>query len=157
MFCGFIRTTNPDEEIQKISANEILRPTNIEELRSDIEHKVVLIGGAWHRLGYERGAVIDSYQSPAGFIPGVLIHANYVEAVLDRRVVLPLPWWLMLPAEALLAFSLAYLLSVKLGLWVKSCSVLAVLALPIVASYVAVQNFGVYFDVFILDLLLLGH
>ena len=153
MFGGFIR----GDGIPQLSAGAVLRPESADELRRRVQHKAVLIGGAWHRLGYQRGSVIDSYDSPAGFIPGVLIHANYVEAVLDRRVVLPLSDWLVVPAEALLAFALAYALVLPSRPWVKASAVIALVALPVVCSYVAVQNFGVYFDVLIVDLLLLGH
>lgn len=153
MYGGFIR----GDGILQLSAGGVLYPENEELLRKRVQHKAVLIGGAWHRLGYRRGTLIDSYDSPAGFIPGVLIHANYVEAVLDRRVVLPLSEWIVVPAEGLLAFSLAYALVLPTQPWLKACAVIGLIALPIVCSYVAVQNFGVYFDVLIVNLLLLGH
>jgi class 3 adenylate cyclase/CHASE2 domain-containing sensor protein len=153
MFGGFIR----EDGIPRVSSGAVLHPHDQEALRKKIQHKVALIGGAWHRLGYRRGGVIDSYESPAGVIPGVLIHANYVEAVLDRRAVLPMSNWIVSPAEAFLAFLLAYALSLPIRPWFKASSALAVILLPILLSYVAIQNFGVYFDVFIVDLLLLGH
>lgn len=153
MYGGFIR----GDGIPQLGAAAVLHPESEERLRKRVQHKAALIGGAWHRLGYRRGSLIDSYDSPAGFIPGVLIHANYVEAVLDRRVVLPLSDWFVVPAEGLLAFSLAYALVLPARPWVKACTVLGLIALPIVCSYIAVQNFGVYFDVLIVNLLLLGH
>jgi CHASE2 domain-containing sensor protein len=153
MYGGFIR----GDGILQVKSGAVLNPENAEPLRKRVRHKAVLVGGAWHRLGYARGPLIDSYDSPAGFIPGVLIHANYVEAVLDRRVVLPLSDWVVVPAEGLLAFSLAYALALPSRPWLKACAVTGLLVLPIACSYVAVQNFGVYFDVLIVNILLLGH
>lgn len=153
MYGGFIR----GDGILQLAAGDVLHPESEEQLRKRVQHKSVLIGGAWHRFGYRRGMLIDSYDSPAGFIPGVLIHANYVEAVLDRRVVLPLSDWIVVPAEGLLAFSLAYALVLPTRPWIKASAVIGLIALPIVCSYVAVQNFGVYFDVLIVNILLLGH
>ena len=41
--------------------------------------QVLLIGGDWQTRAYQRGDFADRYSTPAGDIPGVFIHANYVE------------------------------------------------------------------------------
>jgi CHASE2 domain-containing sensor protein len=138
-----------------VAAGDVMHPKNKEDLRKRVEHQVVFVGGAWHALGYKTGdKLIDSHDTPVGMIPGVLVHANYVEAVLDRRVVTPLSNRLVTAGECFIGFLLAIALSFK-RLWLKALSAVVLIGLPVLLSVVAVQNFLVYFDVIVLDLVLL--
>jgi CHASE2 domain-containing sensor protein len=71
-------------------------------LREALHHKIVLVGGAWHSLAYDRGPLIDTYRTPVGPIPVAFIHANYVESVLAARMYQPLPKSILIFAEFLL-------------------------------------------------------
>ena len=64
------RACNPD-----LPHNEALRK---------LSHRVVVIGE-------ENPA--DVWDSPVGRIPGAVLQANYIEALLDDRYLQPCPWW----------------------------------------------------------------
>src|SRR5438093_3563593 len=37
---------------------------------------------------------MDSHYSVIGYVPGVILHANYIEALLDQRYFKPVRWWM---------------------------------------------------------------
>ena len=67
------------------SAGDIINK-DIDTFRAKIAHKTVIVGGDWHRRNFGRGDQIDMHLTPVGYLPGVYVHANYVEALLDSRV-----------------------------------------------------------------------
>ncbi len=67
------KTCNPD-------------PANNSGLRQ-LSHRVVLIG--------EENAS-DMWDSPVGRVPGAVLQANYIEALLDDRYLQPCPWWVQI-------------------------------------------------------------
>jgi CHASE2 domain-containing sensor protein len=153
-FAGFM---SPGQ-IPQVTATDLLKANSEGSLKSIqklLGHKIVLIGGGWHRNGYLRGRkTIDSHRTPVGEVPGVFVHANYVESLLDGRVLeVGRTTFLELPVVALSAIVLSLRLSARNRLLVM----LAVIFAPVALCYVGVQNFGIYFDVFLIDLLLVGH
>ena len=75
------------KEFDTLSAGRLLSGST--DLRV-LAHKIVLVGGNWSRFAYGLGGETDSYFTPIGFVPGVFIHANYAEALLDSRTYSPL-------------------------------------------------------------------
>jgi len=72
-----------DSRFTKVSA---LRLWKKEKNALDLcKGKIVLIGGTWHQWGAYRGPLIESFDSPAGKVPGIYLHANYVEDLLVGR------------------------------------------------------------------------
>lgn len=73
-----------EEEFRQFPARHVLekRP----EVLDRLAHKIIIVGGAWHRQGYGRGSQIDTYFTPVGWIGGAFIHANYVEAGSTTRL-----------------------------------------------------------------------
>jgi CHASE2 domain-containing sensor protein len=70
-----------EQAFPKISAHDLL---NDENAKQRCRGRIVMFGGTWHESG-GRGPLIESFASPVGRIPGLHLHANYVEALLDDR------------------------------------------------------------------------
>ena len=117
--------------------------------------RVVLVGANWHRLGFGRGELVDSYRTPVGTLPGVFIHANYVQAILDGRSFNLFRWNTAL--EWLFGLLLTYITVLPVPAWRKGALFAGAVASPFVASYLALQNWGVYCDVGVVYALLLLH
>jgi CHASE2 domain-containing sensor protein len=135
-------------------AREVLEQSP-EARRQKLESKIVLVGGAWAELAYRRGQPVDLWPSPVGPIPGVLIHANYVEALLDSRTHAPIPELTERAIELGLLLLCLVAFKVRLRAWHKSVVVGALLFSLLLTAYFAFQNLGLVFDVFI-PLLFLG-
>lgn len=138
------------EEHQNIfSAREVL---NESVERSQLLGEVVIVGGRWHTFAYGRGQWIDLHDTPVGKIVGALVHANFVEALLDGRTYRPTPEW-VLPALAIffilavVSFSIASGLTAKLVLWVLVS--IAFLSIQLAS----LNSFGTFVDG---DVVLLG-
>ncbi len=79
-------------------------------------------------------------------MPGFVLHANYVEALLDARAFRPLPFWVTC------LLSVIWLLLVELPFWLLRLpllrSILFSFGISVVvvflARYVALVNFGLY-------------
>jgi CHASE2 domain-containing sensor protein len=147
------RLIDPDRLVT-VAARELLHPQDAavaEATRVNLQHKIVWIGGAWHQDGYRRGTkTVDPHASARGDLPGVLLHANYAESLLDEKLLAMGSTPLL---EIPLAILIAFLLDWSKWPW-KWLMMLLVLASPFVLSYVGVQNFGLYFDVFVISFLL---
>lgn len=120
-------------------------------------HKIVLIGGAWSRFAHGRGAEIDSYFTPVGWVPGVFIHANFVEAVLDSRTFPALSEGVQLALEIFAVALIAVVFGLDLRARTKLKWAAILLGGLLVLSYFFWQNLGVFFDFFIPIVLLSGH
>lgn len=144
-----------ENQFLKYSANQIISPDNStrQELVDKLPGKIVIIGGAWSRYAYNRGPLIDERYTPVGFMPAVYLHANWVESMLESRTARPLwylPRWIL---EFLLGFVAYYLFTSELW-WLWKLFYLPVLILFwLGVAYVSAQNFGVFFDPFIVTLI----
>ena len=65
------------------SGNQIMK-TDPAALKDQLADKLVFVGAKWHANAYGVGPLVDQHNSPGGMEPGVMLHANYVEAMLDR-------------------------------------------------------------------------
>lgn len=147
----------PRDPGRELRASFVLQGTEKSRrtLSEKIKGRVVLVGAHWHRLGFERGELVDSYPTPVGTLPGVFIHANYVQAILDGRSFQLFRWNTSL--EWLFGLLLTYVTVLPWPKWRKGGLFALVVALPFVASYLALQNWGIYCDVGIVYALLLLH
>lgn len=143
----------PANRITQMSANYVFA-TDANELRKSLAANAVLVGGAWHVNSFEETR-IDTHPTPVGEIPGVFVHANYVEALLTHRVSRPISRVLGITIEFLLAAFIAVIFAWKMMpasklKWAGGLSLTLVLM-----TYVFWQNLGLFFDFFI-PLILLG-
>jgi len=137
-------------------ARDILQESP-ETRRRKLENKIVLVGGSWSEFAFGRGTPVDLWSTPVGQIPGVLLHANYVEALLDGRTYRPLPELAMESLEIALLLLCLLAFELELSAGRKTRVVGALLLCLILIGYIAFQNLGLVFDVFLPFLFLLGH
>ena len=74
----------PRDGRQFVFSGEQLNQMTPEELRKQLADKLVFVGANWHVSAYGAGPMVDTHDSPGGEEPGVMLQANYVEAMLDR-------------------------------------------------------------------------
>lgn len=140
-----------------LSANAVFKMAN-GDLEKQIGGKVVLIGGTWHQMAYGQGRQVDLHETPVGTIGGVVVHANYVEALLTTHgITKPLgeAWGLTL--EVVLSLLIAVIFAWEMTPLMKLLWAGLVSVALIVVSYVAWQNLGLFFDFSIPLILLGGH
>lgn len=139
-YAGFIR---PDQ-FSRLTADELL---NHDQKTKILANRVVMISGDWHSLGPNRGPVVNSYETPVGVLPGVIIHANYFEALWDARFYRVWEGWYTRILEFLLALLVAMPFAMKITPKLKKLTVVvAPYLLIFVISYVSLINFGWFFD-----------
>jgi len=125
--------------------------------REAVSHQIALVGGVWHQFAYNRGPLADGHSSPMGEVPGVYIHANYVEDVLNHRVY-PVIWpGVGVAIEVIFVLALSLVLAAPESGWKKAGVVGATCVGLLAVAYFFFQNFGLFFDFFIPLILVAGH
>jgi CHASE2 domain-containing sensor protein len=127
-------------------------------LRAELNHKIVIVGAAWHSLMLGRGQQIDTHFTPVGWLGGPFIHANYTEAWLDSRIYEP--WTEDKESVIKIIFSIAIAIVfalVKEYPWNPIVAILIIASVLLSFSYILFHNLGVFFDPFVLIILLTGH
>lgn len=144
------------ENFPQLPASGVLSASP-EALKETLAFKIVIIGGAWHQLRHNYGAMNDGHASPVGDIYGVFIHANYAEALLDSRTYRPMRGKTSTTIEVIASAFLAVVFSLHVRLFFKLVIGLFLCAVIVGISYVSWQNLGLFFDFFIPVVLLFGH
>ncbi|MGH9650852.1 MAG: CHASE2 domain-containing protein, partial [Terriglobales bacterium] len=126
-------------------------------LRKNLGARIVIVGGAWSSAAYATGARVDTHPSPAGAMPGVFLHANYVEAILNDRTYRPLSENLVMALEIALVLGVAVILALNMRALRKFALVSAVCVGFVFVSYFFLQNLGMFFDFFVPVAVLSGH
>ena len=124
-------------------------------LTAKLLNRIVLIGADWHTLAFGQGSYADRHPTPAGDLPGVILHANYIEAALQNGVHPTFPESLAITLEVLLVLSLSLLGMLEIHwAWKWGAVVLSSLAV-IVFCYLLLRTFGLVLD-FFFPLIFLG-
>ena len=142
-------------EFRQLSSRDVLKRRR--EVLDQLAHKIVIVGGAWHKQGYERGELIDTYNTPVDWIGGAFIHANYVEALLDGRAYKALPEWIVELLVALLVIAGAIIFALEIRPSTKGLTAAVLSVSLILVSYFFLQNLGLFFDFFIPLLVVAAH
>jgi len=140
---SFIKT----ESFKRIPAANVL--ADAPEVKELLAHKIAIIGGEWHSQAYNTGPEIDSYDSPLGVVPGVFIHANYVEAILDSRLYRAVTGWRLALVEIIFSSIVAVIFLLNLGPFYKLLSIPMIALVLLLFSYLCLMLLGVFFDFFI--------
>jgi CHASE2 domain-containing sensor protein len=141
----------PRSEFLFISAAKLLTDKEEQKLCND---RIVIIGGTWHQYSRNSGPPVDSFDSSVGSIPGVYMHANYLEALLSSNYEPGLPRWAAVSLDVLLA-ALAYIGFRSTNRKVVRRIIIFVMVLPMLLGYLLLANVGIYLD-FTLPLLLIS-
>lgn len=128
------------------------KKSNASEIMEKLKHRIVIIGGNRHKE-YKRGDWVDDHKSPVGNMRGLYFHANYVEALLDDRVRVPVRPWFGLLFNLVLAVLLIFFFKKAERPWGR-WAVLGVFFVPWLVAYFMFVNFKYSLD-FVLPLGLL--
>jgi CHASE2 domain-containing sensor protein len=145
----------PTGNFTVLSSAEVLSPS--EETLKKLRHNIVIIGAGWSNRAYGRGGMADIHFTPVGPIQGALLHANYVEALLDQRTAKSWGEAAIIVVDVILSFVIAviFVLVAKLG-W-KLLSLLILLCFLALFSYFSWLNLGLFYDFFVPAVLVAGH
>jgi CHASE2 domain-containing sensor protein len=139
------------------SGNQIMK-ANLDSLKDQLADKLVFVGAKWHANAYGVGPLVDQHNSPGGIEPGVMLHANYVEAMLDRTgTFAPVSDSAaeILEVGLVLALALVGLMEIH-ALW-KWAALAIGLVLSLLLTYTLLQNLGLFLDFLIPLLMIVFH
>ena len=128
----FLKTT----AFPTISAKKLLE--NPDKFKECCRGQIAIIGAVWHE---PYGRLVEEFLSPVGKLPGLYMHANYVEALLDHRFMVAVPGRFGMILDFLIAGLLYYLFSTRQ----KTMSrvwVLGVFPLLLCLAYLLSANLG---------------
>ncbi len=128
------------------SARELFSGTSWKE---EVASRAVIVGARWSTLAYRRGGSVDMHPTPVGSVVGAVIHGNFVEALLDQRVVPGTPDWLPHASEAAFGALAAVVFASFSSFWAKVAGVAALSLVLVLAQWSALQGLGLFFDAFI--------
>jgi len=123
-----------------------------------LRNRIVLVGGNRHGYQGEEGEadLIDNHESPVGKIRGMYFQANYIEGLLDNRVLKPTPRWIAMALDVLFALLTLRIASSQSSYWARAGIIALMLAVMVVISGVVALTVHRCLDfVFPLVLLLL--
>jgi CHASE2 domain-containing sensor protein len=127
-------------------------------LRNQLADKLVFVGANWHSSAYGTGPLADTHNSPGGVEPGLMLHANYVEAMLDRTgTFTPLSDTAAELLEVGLALILAMIGVLEIHTAWKWAAFGIGLVLSILFTYTLLQNLGLFLDFLIPLLMVICH
>jgi len=150
-FGSFIPKANFD--MDTYTATEVLKNAMVKDPRGKLERvgkvlqgKTVIVAGGWHMFAYGRGLVADVHDTPVGPMIGGLIHANFIESLLQHKTAVAIGDWVLEVLVAFLALVAAAVLALMPGFWMKWL-VLGGMTVFLVAIQFAMLNIlGVFFD-----------
>jgi CHASE2 domain-containing sensor protein len=132
--------------------------TDPAKLRDQLVDKLVFVGAKWHANAYGVGPLVDQHNSPDGMEPGVMLHANYVEAMLDRTgTFTPVSDSIAEMIEIGLVFALALIGLMEIHTMWKWAAFAIGLILSLLLTYTLLQNLGLFLDFLIPLLMIVAH
>ncbi len=143
VYGGFI----PEKGFPKISARKLFEDDP--EAKELCRNRIVTVGGTWHQFGAGRGSLIEEFPNPIGRTPGLYLHANYIEALLDERFQPGVPLWFAISFDTIVGLLLYAAYHSVTG--ASHLGILAAFLVPLIVAYVSFSNIGRYLD-FVLPL-----
>jgi CHASE2 domain-containing sensor protein len=99
---------------------------------------------------------VDLHASPVGTVPGAMIHANYVEAMLNDRAFSPLPAWFAYTVEIAPVVLLSIVIALISSAWLQLAAIVGATLFMLVLNFF-LQDLGMFFDFLVPTVMLLGH
>jgi|SRR5580700_8032150 hypothetical protein len=134
-------------------------PGRVNLVPSLLRGRIVLIGGDRHGYKGEEGEqdYLDDHQSPVGPLRGMYFQANYVEGLLDNRVLYKVNRWTAAFIDMALAAFMLWVISLQRGFWIRTCLVVVLLFLPAFLAWFAAVALHYCLDFMFPLVLLLLH
>jgi CHASE2 domain-containing sensor protein len=108
-------------------------------------NRIVLVGGRWHE-GEGYFGWVDQHLSPAGYMSGLGLHANYVESLLQHRYAYEIPLWINIVLDLLVGLIIYLCFEAARKWWQASIVLLLVFFVPILAALLFLDIFNLYLD-----------
>lgn len=141
---------------EQLSPTEVINQ-NPEALRK-IRHNTVIVGAGWSSRAYGRGGPVDTFMTPVGPLRGAVMHANYVEALLDNRTAKPWNEWVLRVIEIIITCAVAVIFVLLIGHpWLKLVSILLLIGGLLLFSWFSWLNLGLFYDFFVPVVLVIAH
>lgn len=145
----------PLEAFPHVSASDVFKGER--KALDELAHNLVIIGGRWHAKGQDHGELIDLHDSPLGLMSGALLHANYVEAILNARL-----YWDWKPialrvVEITAAVLLALVFALKTGPVIQGIAVALIILALVGTSIFSLLAFASVFDFSVPVIIIIGH
>jgi CHASE2 domain-containing sensor protein len=121
-----------------------------------VRGKIAIVSGRWNSRAFGVGPRVDLHASPVGLVPGAMIHANYVEAMLNDRAFSPLPKWFAYTVEIVPVVLLSLVIAGISSSWLQLAAVIGTTLFMLVLNFF-LQDLGMFFDFFVPTVMLLGH
>jgi CHASE2 domain-containing sensor protein len=148
----------PRDGKQFVFSGQQLTQMKPEQLRNQLADKIVFLGANWHSNAYGTGPMVDLHASPGGPEPGVMLHANYVEAMLDRTgTFAPLADSTGEFLEVILVLALALVGALEIHSAWKWAAFAFACMFSLVLTYTLLQNLGVFLDFLVPFMIILFH
>lgn len=128
-----------------LSAHDLLGDTS-REFEKRVRGQAVIVGAHWSSFAFDRGAPADLHLTPLGALVGAEVHANFVEALLDSRVFAGSPDWLAQLLEILFAIVAAVVFASSASFHGKLEGIIVLSLVLIAIEWVALREFGAFFD-----------
>jgi CHASE2 domain-containing sensor protein len=143
---------------QFIFSGQQLKSMDMVVLRKQLADKLVFVGANWHANAYGAGTFVDMHASPGGMEPGVMLHANYVEAMLDRTgTFAPISNTAAELIEIALALALAMIGVLEIHTAWKWAALAIGIVFSILFTYTLLQDLGLFLDFLIPMLMIVAH
>jgi len=141
----FMKIEKFEQSGHEIAAGEVYRNVFSKEL---INGKIVMIGASWHTRARGEGELIDNQDTPAGPMVGVVLHANFVESLLDQRTAFNVSESWLVAIEIGFGIFAAFVFA-RYTWWWGLGAFLPLVLLMFLVQWVMLQALALYFDVLV--------
>jgi hypothetical protein len=111
----------------------------------EVNGATVIIGAAWHTIAENQGPLIDVHNTPAAQMVGAMLHANYVEALLDQRTANAISEKVTTWLELCFGIIAALVVAAAPG-WRGLGAFMPLIIAMLVVQWIVLHAFGIYFD-----------
>jgi CHASE2 domain-containing sensor protein len=129
-----------------VSARALLQGT---VAKRQLEARAVIIGGDWSTFAAGRGRRVDVHPTPVGPIVGAVLHANFVEALLDSRTFKFTSVHALHVTELVFSLLVALIFVLIRPWWAKVASLVPLLVSLLLIQWMILHGFGLFFDAFV--------
>jgi hypothetical protein len=109
----------------------------------------VLVGANWSTYAAGRGPRVDLHHTPVGPIVGAMLHANFVEAILDTRLFLFVSERMLHALEIAFGIVVAIVLALSQTTLTKIVNFFLLCGALLLIQWSALHGFAIFFDAYV--------